>query len=51
MMDGKECTMVAPWMDNGYIIEFLRKDLEANPLKLARTVFHFARLSTESGRS
>ena len=51
LMDDKECTMVAPWMENGSIVEFLREELEANPLKLARTVFCSVHLLTESGRS
>ena len=44
MMDDKECTMVVPWMENGSIVEFLREDLGANPLKLARSVFRFMHL-------
>jgi len=34
IMDDKEYGMVSPWMDNGNIVEFLREDLQANPLKL-----------------
>jgi len=50
-MDDKSCTMVAPWMENGSVVEYLREDLGANPLKLARTVFRFTHLSIESVRS
>jgi len=32
-MDG-EYALVAPWMDNGNIVDFLKEDEEANPLKL-----------------
>jgi hypothetical protein len=38
-MDGGKHRMVSPWMDNWNIVEFLRKNPEANPLKLARPVF------------
>jgi hypothetical protein len=41
-MNEEEYSMVSPWMENGNIIEFLRENLEANPLKLARHMFHFA---------
>jgi len=50
MGDGKYA-MVAPWMENGNIIEFLRENLQANPLKLARTAFYFVHLLIESGHS
>ena len=50
-MDGKEFAVVVPWMENGNIIKFLREDLEANPLKLARTTFHSMHPSIESGHS
>jgi len=50
-MDGKEYTMVTPWMENGTIINFLRKKPQADPLKLARNTFHFVRLLTQPGRS
>ena len=43
--------MVAPWMENGNIIEFLRENSQANPLKLVRTAFYFAHLLIESGHS
>lgn len=39
-IDDNECTLVAPWLGNGNIIEFLRENLEANPLKLVRAMFH-----------
>jgi len=51
MMNDKEYTMVTPLMKNGTIVDFLRGNLQANPLKLARNVFRFIRLSTESGHS
>jgi len=51
MMDDKEYTMVTPLMKNGTIVDFLRNNLQANPLKLARNVFRFARFLTESGHS
>ena len=51
MMDDKEYAMVAPWMDNGNIMEFLRENPQANSLKLARTIFCFIPLSVEFGRS
>jgi len=35
-MDG-EYALVAPWMDNGNIIDYLRENEQANPLKLVRT--------------
>jgi len=38
-MDDEQYTMVSPWMEN--IVEFLREDTEANPLKLARTAVPF----------
>ena len=50
MGDGKYA-MVAPWMENGNIIEFLKENLQANPLKLVCTVFYFTYLLTESGYS
>ena len=34
-MGDEDYTMVSPWMDN--IVEFLGRNAEANPLKLART--------------
>ena len=40
-MDEKEYSMVSPWMENGNIVEFLREDLQANPLKLVRPMLHF----------
>jgi len=46
MGDGKYA-MVAPWMENGNIIEFLRGNLQVNPLKLVRTVFYFTHLLIE----
>jgi hypothetical protein len=50
-MDGEKYAMVAPWMENGNIVEFLREDLQVNPLKLARTMFYFTHLFIESGHS
>ena len=50
MGDG-EYTMVSPWMENGNIVEFLRENPEANPLKLVYTTFRFIRLLTEAGYS
>jgi len=35
-IDG-EYALVAPWMDNGNIIDYLRENEQANPLKLVRT--------------
>ena len=49
-MGDEEYTMVMPWMANGTIIEFLKENLQANPLKLARTVFRFTNL-IDPGRS
>ena len=34
MADEKKCSMVSPWMENGSIVEFLRGNSQANPLKL-----------------
>lgn len=51
MMDDKEYTMVTPWMANGTIVEFLKKNLRANPLKLARNMLHSIHLLTEPGHS
>ena len=45
-MDSKEYKMVTPWMENGTIVDFLRKNPQANPLKLARNVFNFVHLLT-----
>jgi len=50
-MGDKEYAMVTPLMTNGTIVDFLRENLRANPLKLARNVFRFARFLTESGNS
>lgn len=49
-MGDEEYAMVMPWMANGTIIEFLKENLQANPLKLARTVFRFTNL-IDPGRS
>ena len=43
--------MVSPWMENRNILEFLRGNPEANPLKLARPVFHFVHDDTDIGPS
>ena len=43
--------MVAPWMENGNIIEFLRENSQDNPLKLVNSAFHFAHPLIESGHS
>jgi len=43
--------MVAPWMENGNIVEFLRDNLQANPLKLAGSIFHFVYPFVESSHS
>ena len=51
MMDEKQYSMVSPWMDNGNIMEFLRENLQANPLKLARPLLHFAHHFVDSGYS
>jgi len=45
-MDGKEYTMVTPWMENGTVVNFLRKNSQVNPLKLVCIVFHFVHLLT-----
>jgi hypothetical protein len=50
-MDGKELVTVSPWMENGNIVEFLRENPQANPLKLVRTMFHFMHLFIEFGYS
>ena len=50
-MDDDECAVVMPWMENGNIVEFLEKDLQANPLKLARPMFRFIHLFVESSHS
>ena len=50
MGDGKYA-MVAPWMENGNIIEFLRGNFQANPLKLVRAMFYLTHLLIEFGRS
>ena len=39
--------MVSPWMRGGTIVEFLRKNIRSNPLKLARGVFIFISLPIE----
>jgi serine/threonine protein kinase len=36
MIDEKQYSMVSPWMENGNIIDFLRENHQANPLKLVR---------------
>ena len=51
-MDDEEYTMVMPWMANGTIVGFLRENMQANPLKLARAFVpfyepHRARLQLE----
>jgi len=46
MGDGKYA-MVAPWMENGNIMEFLKENLQANPLKLVRIVFRSTYLLIE----
>jgi len=51
IMDDKEFSMVAPWMDNGNIVDHVREDHQANPIKLARTMFKFIQLFIESGHS
>jgi len=51
MMNNEECAVVMPWMENGNIVEFLEKDLQANPLKLACSMFHIVRLPAEPGTS
>jgi hypothetical protein len=53
MMNENEYSMVAPWMDNGNVIEFLKdpENHQANPLKLVCIVFHFIHLFVESGHS
>ena len=51
MMDDKEYIMVTPLMKNGTIVDFLKKNVEANPLKLASNAFHFVRFLTESSHS
>ena len=51
MMDDSGYSMVSPWMDNGSIVKFLKEGPEANPLKLARTVFRFTHPFAESGHS
>ena len=50
-MDDKEYTMVTPLMKNGTIVDFLRDNLQVNPLKLARNAFRFIHLFTEADRS
>ena len=50
-MDGGKYRMVSPWVGDKNIVEFLRENLETNPLKLARLVFHFARGIADFGRS
>jgi len=50
-MNGGEYTMISPWMENGNIVEFLKENPEANPLKLVCTTFRFIYPLTESGKS
>jgi hypothetical protein len=52
-MDGGKYRMVSPWMENGDIVRFLRKNYETspNPLKLVRRMFHLAHRFTDSRRS
>jgi len=46
-MDG-EYALVAPWMDNGNIIDYLRENEQANPLKLVcTTMLRFLHFLTE----
>ena len=49
-VDDKNFVLVAQWMENGNIVEFLEDNEQGNRLKLARTMFHFMRLSIESGK-
>ena len=51
MMKDKECLMVAPWMENGNIVEFLKANPWTNPLKLARTTSRSIRFFIEFGHS
>jgi len=51
MMNEKEYSMVSPWMDNGNIMEFLREDLQANPLKLVHPILHFVHHFVDPGHS
>ena len=51
-MDDTAYTTVTPWMENGTIIDFLRENPQANPLKLARPpVFCLIQLFIELGHS
>ena len=36
VMNESEFIMVAPWMENGNIVDHVREDPHANPLKLVR---------------
>ena len=51
MMNGKEFCMVSPWMENGNIVKFSKGNREANPLRLARSIFHYVYHSVDSGHS
>jgi len=51
-IDDHEYSMVSPWMEEGNIIDFLREDFEANPLKLVCTIMYYlVPLLTESCHS
>ena len=50
-MDDTAYTTVTLWMENGSIIDFLRKDVEANPLKLACASVPFYAPLIDSGHS
>ena len=39
--------MVAPWMENGNIVDYVREEPQVNPLKLARNMFHFTQRSID----
>jgi len=39
-MGDEQYTMVSPWMEKN-IVEFLKEDTKANPLKLVRTAVSF----------
>ena len=43
-MDDNGYAVVSPWMENGNIMDYVKKEFQANPLKLVRrSASHLAR--------
>jgi len=45
--NNEEYAMISPWMRGRTIVHYLRNNSATNPLKLARTIFHFVHLSVK----